>query len=139
MRVLICGSRGWKDPAPINALIAGLDVLAEGAGERLLIIHGDAPGADRLAGKIARRWGAEVAEEPADWNKYGKAAGPIRNQKMLDDYQPELAYAFRSDGKSNGTDDMVAKARDAKIPTYVITGEVVASERDGQPEQPRGL
>lgn len=121
MRVLICGSRGWHDPAPINALLAGLDVLAEGAGERLVVIHGDAPGADRLAKKLAHQWGAEVIDEPADWNRYKAGAGPVRNQKMIDEHDPEVVYAFRSEGKSNGTDDMVSKAKEAGIPTYVIT------------------
>jgi hypothetical protein len=39
MRVLIFGSRGWHDAGPINAVIAGLDILAEGRGERLTIIR----------------------------------------------------------------------------------------------------
>jgi hypothetical protein len=121
LRVLICGSRGWKDPAPINAILAGLDVLAEAAGEKLTVIHGAAPGADQLAGKLARQWGAEVTEEPAQWDKHGKAAGPIRNQLMLDEHDPEVVYAFRADGKSNGTDDMVRRAVKAEVPTYVIT------------------
>lgn len=125
MRVLICGSRGWSDQAPMNALLAGLDVLADGAGEPLVVIHGDAPGADRLAGRLAKQWGAEVIAEPADWNLYGRAAGPIRNQKMLDDHEPDVVYAFRSGGKSTGTDDMVNRARLAEVPTYIVTdGEV---------------
>lgn len=122
MRVLICGSRGWSDPLPINAVIAGHDVLAEGANEKLIIIHGDAPGADRLAKRLGHQWGAQVIDEPAQWDRYGKRAGPIRNQKMLDDHKPDVVYAFRSHGKSNGTDDMVAKARAAGVPTYVIGG-----------------
>ena len=123
MRVLICGSRNWNDPTPMNAVLAGLDVLAEGSNEPLVVIHGDAPGADRLAGSLAKRWGATVIAEPADWNKHGKAAGPIRNQKMLDEHKPDVVYAFRSSGKSNGTDDMCKRARDAHLPTYVIQGD----------------
>lgn len=123
MRVLICGSRGWTDPGPINVVLAGCDVLAEGAGEKLTVIHGDAPGADRLAKRLAKQWGAEVIDEPADWDQYGKAAGPIRNAKMLAEHQPDVVYAFRAEGKSNGTDDMVAKARARGVPTYVITGD----------------
>lgn len=123
MRVLICGSRNWHEAGPINAVIAGCDVLAEGADESLVIIHGDAPGADRLAKRLGKQWGAQVIDEPAEWDKHGKAAGPIRNQKMLDDHHPDVIWAFRSSGKSNGTDDMVAKGRAAGIPTYVVNGE----------------
>lgn len=121
MRVLICGSRGWHDPAPINAILAGLDVLAEGKNEKLTVIHGAAPGADTLASRIAHRWGLEVIGEPADWDQYGKAAGPIRNQKMLDDHKPDVVYAFRSVGKSNGTDDMVRRSKESGLPVYIVS------------------
>lgn len=123
MRVLICGSRGWQDPFPIDTLLAGLDVLAEGRSEPLIVIHGDAPGADRLAGRMAVKWGARVIKEPAQWHVHGRGAGPIRNQKMLDEHQPDVVFAFRSAGKSNGTDDMVNRSKRAKVPTYVITRE----------------
>jgi hypothetical protein len=120
---LICGSRGWKDPQPINAIIAGYDVLAEGAEQRLTIIHGHCPqGADALADRLGRQWGADVIREPADWDRYGKRAGFIRNQLMLDKHNPEVVYAFRAYGKSNGTDDMVDRAEKAGIPTFVING-----------------
>lgn len=121
MRVLICGSRGWHDPNPITAMIAGYDMLSDGRSERLTIIHGDAPGADKMAGRIGKQWGAEVVPEPADWDRYGKGAGPKRNEKMLRDHKPEVILAFRSAGKSNGTDDMVNKGVAAGVPTYVIT------------------
>lgn len=123
MKLLICGSRGWKDPYPIETIIAGYDIIAEGRGDTLTVIHGAARGADTMADHIARRWGVGRIKEPADWDRYGKAAGPIRNQKMIDDHKPDVVYAFRSAGKSNGTDDMVSKARAAGIPTYVVTEE----------------
>jgi len=122
VKVLVCGSRGWKDPLPINAMLAGFDVLAEGGGDRVTVIHGGARGADTLAKSLAVQWGLDVIDEPADWDTYGRAAGPIRNQKMLDKYQPDVVLAFRTYGKSTGTDDMVARARKAGIPTFVITG-----------------
>lgn len=127
MKVLICGSRGWKDPAPIEMIILGYLTMAEESGDVLTVIHGDAPGADKLAARIAKRWGARVIPEPADWDRYGKAAGPIRNRKMLELHNPDVVYAFRSTGKSNGTDNMVEQARDARKPTYVITGDQEAA------------
>lgn len=122
MRVLMFGSRGWHDPKPINALMAGLDVLAEGRGERLTIIHGNArSGADKLVDQIAHDWKAEVIRVDAEWGRYKAGAGPIRNQRMLDEYQPEIAYGFRANGKSTGTDDMHAKAKAADVPVYILT------------------
>lgn len=128
MRVLICGSRGWKDPRPIDTILAGCDVISEGANEKLVVIHGGARGADTLAETLAKGWRAEVIREDADWKKYGVAAGAIRNKKMLDDHQPDAVYAFRSYGKSNGTDDMVTQARKRGVPTYVISGDESGDE-----------
>ena len=127
MKVLICGSRGWSDPLPIDLILAGLDVRSEGKTERLTVIHGGARGADQLAGRLARGWNADVIEEPADWEQHGKAAGPIRNSLMLEKYDPDVVIAFRSTGKSNGTDDMIRKAKLAGKPTYVITNAEEAS------------
>lgn len=119
-KVLVCGSRGWHDPVPMNALLAGLAFTADANGEKLTVIHGDAPGADRLADRLARQWGATVIREPAEWDLYGRSAGPIRNQKMLNDHTPDVVYAFRSSGKSSGTDDMVNRAKAHSVPVYVV-------------------
>lgn len=122
MRVLICGSRGWHDPDPIHLVLAEVMGTSIARNEPLVVIHGDAAGADRLAGRLAKQYGAEVIEEPADWNRHGRAAGPIRNQLMLDAHEPEVVYAFRSSGKSSGTDDMIGRARKAGLPVHVIEG-----------------
>lgn len=102
-------------------VIAGLLTLAEGRGEQLVIVHGNARGADHLADSLGKQWGAITIPVDADWNLHGKAAGPVRNQRMLDEHDPESVWAFRSTGKSNGTDDMCAKGRLAHKPVYVIT------------------
>jgi hypothetical protein len=122
MRVLICGSRGWHDPLPIDTILAGCDVVSDGANEKLVVIHGGARGADTLADTLARGWRAQVIKEEADWDRYGKGAGPVRNKKMLDDHKPDVVYAFRTHGKSNGTDDMCSQAQARGVPVYVITG-----------------
>jgi hypothetical protein len=48
----------------------------------------------------------------AEWDKHGRAAGPIRNQQMLDDGKPDLVLAFAG---GRGTDDMCRRAREAGI------------------------
>jgi hypothetical protein len=112
---LVCGSREWVAPAPI------LRELAELMEEEpnLIVIHGAACGADRLAGQVAAMLGIDVIEVPAEWDQHGRAAGPIRNQKMLD-MEPDLVLAFheRMDlGK--GTRDMVTRARKAGVEVEV--------------------
>ena len=112
MRVLVCGSRTWTDRARIRA---ELETLPRDA----IIIHGACPsGADAIANEEAEALGMRVERYPADWNHYGKRAGFLRNTEMANT-QPDLCLAFRTPGKSNGTDDMIVKA------TAVIGAEKV--------------
>ena len=74
----------------------------------MVVIHGGARGADDLA----RQWGEisvgiEGVEFRADWTAHGKAAGMIRNQRMLDEGRPDLVVAFPG---GRGTADMVRRA-----------------------------
>jgi predicted polyphosphate/ATP-dependent NAD kinase len=48
----------------------------------------------------------------------GKAAGIIRNQRMLDEGKPDLVIAFQG---GDGTADMVRRANKSKIPTIILT------------------
>lgn len=82
--------------------------------ERVTIITGAARGADTRAGEFAKRNGYELIEYPVtsrDWGKYGKAAGALRNIKMLKEQDPDLVVAFPG---GNGTNHMVSIARAAK-------------------------
>jgi hypothetical protein len=76
------------------------------------IIHGGARGADSMAGEFANETGIEEIVFPADWKMYGRRAGPIRNQQMLDEGKPDLVVAFPG---GRGTADMVGRARTAGI------------------------
>lgn len=112
-RVLICGDRHWTDRFLISMVLNTLPADA-------VIIHGAAPGADTIAGNIAREMGLRVEPYPAEWDKHGHAAGPIRNQQMLDEGKPTEVHAFHSDlKKSKGTKDMVRRARTAGLPVAI--------------------
>lgn len=108
-RVLVCGGRDYADQA---TLFGVLDMLAE---ERVIntVIQGGAAGADRLARIWATSRNHHVDEFPADWAAHGKAAGPIRNQRMIDEARPTLVLAFAG---GRGTADMVRRARASGIP-----------------------
>lgn len=71
---------------------------------------------------VTANWlGLTIEAYGADWDTHGKAAGPIRNQRMLDEGQPEIVFAFTDDlAASRGTADMVRRARAADLPVYVI-------------------
>jgi hypothetical protein len=134
VHILICGSRDWSHPAPIRMVILGFAA----AFDEVTVIHGDAPGADRIAGEVAAGSGLEVLAFPAKWEAHDcdgagsvrcwcspgqvrcRAAGVRRNQQMLDEARPDVVYAFRSTPSSNGTNDMISRARKAGLPVYVV-------------------
>lgn len=124
-RILITGSRVWKDKAAIvKALIEELATCTE----PVVIVHGAQKrwdhkgqrfiGADFYADEIAREVGLEVDPHPADWDRYGRAAGPIRNREMvatLNAANGDRVLAFPI-GDSRGTRGCMAIAEEAGIP-----------------------
>ena len=110
MRILVTGSREWSNQAAIDYALA----LAF-AGEDTVIVHGDCPtGADRLAKEWAERFGVQQEAHPADGETHGKAAGPKRNQEMVD-LGADVCLAFPL-GESRGTRDCMRRASEAGIP-----------------------
>lgn len=93
-----------------------------------IIIHGDARGADTVADIVAGQLGFEIRRYPADWEKYGKAAGMRRNAEMLSREHPDKdgvfidcvwAFSLGLVAKSRGTHGMVKLAEKAGIETLV--------------------
>jgi hypothetical protein len=114
LRVIICGSRNWKDEQIIKDYILNLPHDA-------VVITGGCRGADMIANIFANRYGFGTIVCNADWNRYGCAAGPIRNLEMLT-YKPDVVMAFHDDYlHSKGTLDMITKAKQAGVPVEVIT------------------
>lgn len=79
----------------------------------VVLVHGNARGADKMAAKIAEELGWTPEPHDADWKKYKNAAGPIRNQEMVD-LGADLCLGFPTPA-SIGTYDCMEKARQAKI------------------------
>jgi hypothetical protein len=102
MRLLIAGSRDWQDETPIRQALE--------RARPTVLIHGAARGADSIAARLAYAMGIEVRAYPADW-RIGRAAGVIRNQRMLDEGRPDWVIAFADDLLvSRGTRDMIERA-----------------------------
>ncbi len=115
-KFLVCGSRDWDNYAVIRFRMSNMN-------GKFILIHGDAPGADTIAADIWERVFKRITIPfPANWKKYSKSAGPIRNTKMLaDNPEIELILAFSNDiSVSKGTKDMVTKAMKCQIPVEVI-------------------
>lgn len=105
---LICGGRNFADAETFNNAMSDL-IYRRGCPAK--IIHGGANGADTLAAQWASRMGLLTKVYEAQWSEHGKAAGPIRNQEMIET-GPHFVVAFPG-GK--GTADMVSRARKAGV------------------------
>lgn len=85
LRVLVTGGRDYADRATIRRTLTYLaEAYIHGfePGE-VVLVHGDAPGADTLAAEEAAALGWRTEAHPADWETHGRAAGPIRNKEMV--------------------------------------------------------
>lgn len=111
MRVIVAGSRTILD----FDIVAG--AIRDSKFPIRQVVSGGARGVDRLGELWATR--AELPEGftifHADWNKYGRAAGAIRNQEMAD-YADALILVW--DGKSRGSADMLRRAKAKGIPIF---------------------
>ena len=105
---LICGGRDFTDADLFNSAMSDL-ISLRGCPNR--IIHGAARGADMLADQWGKRMALNVIAMPADWARFGRSAGPRRNQAMLD-HRPDFVVAFPG---GHGTADMVRRARKADV------------------------
>lgn len=114
--ILVTGDRNWSlDNEAQKITVWG--ALNGYKRHNPLVVHGAAKGVDRIADTHARALGMEVHPHPADWEAYHRAAGPIRNQEMLDTEHPNLVLAFHDDiVSSKGTRDMVNRAVKLGIP-----------------------
>jgi hypothetical protein len=121
-RVIVCGSREWTDRTLIHDTLAALTEHG-----RVVIVHGAARGADRIADEEARALGFDVEPHPADWRRYGKRAGSIRNALMLS-LGCSRVIAFW-DGYSRGTEHMIRIARESEARVTVIRERAKAGDR----------
>jgi hypothetical protein len=113
MRAIVCGGRKFKDWPMLSAALDAIHA------ETPLdcVITGAAPGADTLADTWARTRSIRVERYYALWRTYGPAAGPIRNQKMLDEEKPDVVIAFPG---GVGTADMISRAEKAGVPVKKV-------------------
>lgn len=120
-RILITGSRDWDNPDAIEDAILDLNNWNPIDWDEVVIVHGDCPtGADAMAQKFAEETGIATERHPADWNKHGRAAGPIRNKQMVD-LGADIVLAFPK-GKSAGTRGCTKLAQDAGLVVKVFEG-----------------
>lgn len=136
MRLLVCGSRDFESEVLVRQMIYNYytTYLLLPDRREFTVIEGGAKGADSHAANYIDQLAANASEfkttsgvfaheqYPADWEKYGKAAGPIRNKQMLEEGKPDYVLAFTNKplDQSKGTKNMVEQAEKAGIPIVIL-------------------
>lgn len=116
MKAIIAGSRDFEDYAYLCYCMQSLCLM-----ERITeIVSGEARGADKLGERYAKENNIPVKLFPADWKKYGKSAGYIRNSEMLKYIKPDGILIVFWDGQSKGTLDMITRTQKAELKTFVF-------------------
>ena len=118
-KVIIAGSRGFSNYKLLKEKCN--EYLREKRKEyNIIIISGGARGADTLAEKYAQDEGFSLEVFPANWNKFGKSAGFIRNEQMAEIADALIAFW---DGKSHGTKHMIEIMENKKLLVRVVNYE----------------
>jgi len=112
MKVIIAGSRDITDYSTVKAayLKSGFDASE--------VVSGGARGVDYLGELLAKDFSISVKVFPADWNKYGKRAGILRNIEMAK-YADALIAVW--DGESKGTAHMISEAKKNNLKVFVYS------------------
>lgn len=118
-RIVVCGSTKFYDYSLLESSLN--EILGEYSNDTIEIVSGHAKGADSLGERYAYEHNLKCTVFAADWKRYGRAAGPIRNSQMLEYVKQEnpLVVAFW-DGESHGTRDTINKAKKLNIRCEVI-------------------
>ena len=114
MKAVVTGDRHWTDEAAIERVFEREKVTH--------VIEGECQGLDLLARKVCERKNIPFSPFQAEWEKYGRLAGPLRNANMLDQ-NPDVVLAFHDDlyGKSKGTRDCALRAMERGFTVKLVT------------------
>lgn len=115
MKVIVAGGRYFSNYILLKAKL--LYYLRNYPLDQIEIVSGAAPGADTLGERFAKEMGCKIKRFPADWDRYKKSAGYIRNKQMAE--YADLCVVFW-DGKSKGTKLMIDLAREYGLPLRIV-------------------
>ena len=110
MKVIVAGGRNFQDYEVVKkAIEESTYTITE-------VVCGCATGVDSLGERWANENNITISKFPADWNKHGRAAGPIRNQKMAE-YAEGLIAVW--DGESRGTKNMIMQGNNKHMDVFI--------------------
>lgn len=114
MKLIVAGSRSFSDylllKEKLNYFLKNVQTPVE-------IVSGMAKGADKLGEQYAKEMGYAIKQFPADWDRYGKKAGYVRNRQMAE-YGTHCVCFW--DGKSHGTKIMIDLCAEKNIKCRVV-------------------
>lgn len=120
-RIIVCGGRHFDDYACLESVMAKVMSDLGLKLPEIEIVSGHCQGADQLGETYAERHGISCKVFPAQWEVYGRAAGPVRNSEMIKyaaESEVPVVVAFVSP-RSRGTMDTVKKAKKQGFRVYV--------------------
>ncbi len=126
MRVLFSGNRKFSDDKIVISMLERLAARA-GSAAQVTVVHGGSGNLDWMVDVLARHMGMRVEIHRANWQKHGKAAGPIRNRAMVE-LGADLLVAYPLPG-GRGTQDCIERGVRAGIPTLVYNASTSEYER----------
>ena len=120
--ILVCGGRDYDNREKLFEMLEQSLQAVTLAGRSFTLVHGGAAGADSLSDEWATNRkicneGGVVKVYKADWQTHGRAAGPIRNIKMLTESKPDLIIAFKG---GRGTAHMMQIGKAAGVPILEV-------------------
>lgn len=127
-RVIIAGTRDFSNYELLKEKCDNI-LSTKRQDSNIVIVSGTAKGADRLGERYARERGFLLRRFPADWDKDGNKAGPIRNAKMADNADALIAFW---DGTSRGTAHMIKTAKEKGLATRVINYKIAVKMNENQ-------
>ena len=113
-KIVVAGSRNYNNYEEAKIFIS--KCLKEQSDKDIVFISGNCRGTDMLGKRFAEEFGYNVEVYPAEWSKYGKAAGPLRNKKMSEVCDFVICFW---DGKSKGSATMIEFAKKLNKPVIV--------------------
>lgn len=123
--VAVVGSRDFTDYYMMEEILDRL-FKKKSISKPVVVVSGGAHGADSLAERYAETKGLRLDVYSAEWARYGKAAGPMRNKVMAD--KVDLVVAFW-DGTSRGTANMIEEAQARHKPVVIYNFATAKMER----------
>ena len=127
-RVIIAGTRNFSNYELLKEKCDNI-LSSKRQNSNIVILSGTAKGADRLGERYARERGFLLRRFPADWDKDGNKAGPIRNAKMADNADALIAFW---DGTSRGTAHMIMTAKEKGLATRIINYKIAVKMNENQ-------